>query len=205
MTLMLRNNSKKSSLTLRYGDGLNKAIQIAPGQDVDFPLEMSKGLIKSYLTLFPNLEVVDSSKEVKKAVETKDENKNENKDDSQNTQDDNNNENKDNANDQQTGSEGDKDNTKNESDEAGQSDEDKSKDPDDKKEGSADENSDEVDTNNENKKKIYTAAQLKNMSADQVKEIAISYGIDVEAQETNTKKEQMAIILNKQQELDGNK
>ena len=60
--LFLENTSKKMSLTLRYGDGLSRSIQIAPLAKHPLPLEMSKGLLQSYLHLFKDLKVVEEGK-----------------------------------------------------------------------------------------------------------------------------------------------
>lgn len=60
--LFLENTSEKMSITLRYGDGLSRSIQIAPLAKHPLPLEMSKGLLQSYLHLFKDLKVVEEDK-----------------------------------------------------------------------------------------------------------------------------------------------
>ncbi|MBQ3420256.1 MAG: hypothetical protein IJH34_01015, partial [Romboutsia sp.] len=60
MNLFLTNNSKKSSLTLRYGDGLNKAVQIPALGIKPAPIELLTDvkLLRSYTHVFKNLEIV---------------------------------------------------------------------------------------------------------------------------------------------------
>lgn len=215
MTLMLKNTGEKSSLTLRYGDGLNKAIQILPGKQVELPTEMSKKLIQSYLSLFKDLKIIEVKKgekksEVDKEGSKKDSTTGQNTKDTSKQDDVSKNE----AN-TESGSIQKDDNTNSKSNEGELENENQSlggqshsvqnsKSTDGQKDSGSDGDvSDNNQTQGENTAGSvlvqYTAKELKAKSPDEIKEIAKNLGIDINAPETNSKKELIAVILNKQE------
>lgn len=65
MTIFLKNVSKAKTITLRYGDGMNKMIQIKAGEQKPYPAAMNQGLLAHYLSSFKgDLQVIDSKKPV---------------------------------------------------------------------------------------------------------------------------------------------
>ena len=49
MILYLENTSKNKVITLRYGEGNNKILQLNPGENKPLPVEITKYKLKTYL------------------------------------------------------------------------------------------------------------------------------------------------------------
>ena len=205
MSLVLKNTGK-NSITIRFGEGLNQALQLLPDESKPLPLNMSKSLIQSYLSLFKDLKIVD--------VKQKDNGheKNIQKGDSENSSTGKNSKNNEQEKEDskisqevnnipsESQSVGEKDDNKSNKDKTNNISEDSTNDsistnkaPD---EGSDAKKSSTEGSNTEEIK--YSAKDLKALSTDKIKEIAIGLGIDVEDPKTNSKKEIIAVILNKQ-------
>lgn len=211
MTVYLFNNSKTKSLSLRYGNGMQKLIQIAPGKSVEMPSSLTKGLLASYLNLFKgDLRVV---KEIPEEVkdETAQENttptqvseeENEKEDGEESSNDESSNE-----GDNQTGTadtevEGDDngtETTENASGDGDNSEENNSTDGDGEQPSTTiTGESEETSESSDESAVEYTEKQLNKMNAEEVKELATSLGIDFE--DDTTKKALVAVILSKQEE-----
>ena len=199
MSLMLKNTGK-NSITIRFGEGLNQALQILPEESKPLPINMSKSLMQSYLSLFKDLKVVDAKND-------NGHEKNIQKDTGKNSSTgENSKNNKEEKEDPKISQE--VDNIPSESQSVGEENENMSnKDKADNisenspvdsfgTDKASDEESGEGSVPNEEVK--YTAKDLKALSIDEIKEIAIGLGIDVEDPKTNSKKEIIAVILNKQ-------
>lgn len=210
MTLMFENTSENKSLSLRYGNGLNLAIQLLPGEKKPIPVEFTKGLLQSYLSLFKDLKVIEEVKGKKnEAVKKSSEENNTPRQNVQNLSEQSNA--LENGADTGSGSteennKSDSESNKGELDNENKSSENTSnniqegseKDQTGGSNGTLDNSDKTENATGQVPEEQYTAKQLKALHIDQIKEIAIKLGIDVEAPETNSKKELIAVILNKQ-------
>lgn len=184
MTLYLENTSKNKVITLRYGEGNNKMLQLNPGEKKPLPVEITKYKLKTYLHLFKDLKVVEELKEDKKnakKINPKPENIDDNsKEGKEVGQDD---------------TEGQSNNIPNESENSQEGE---------KSQSDSDSNGDRIEDNsNEDKNDqptLFTEKELNGLKADQIKELARTLGIEVT--EDSTKKGLIPVILDKQGKLE---
>ena len=206
MTILLKNVTSKKVLTLRYGDGMNSLLQLLPGEEKPVPVLMRKGLLQYYLSVFRgDLEVIDSEqKESKKMEEPNDVTKeneakiskeeDKEKDETESSSDDvSNTGNPENGENDPLNPE---DNSENGED--GENDpltEDKENDPLNPDNSETEKSNIDIVGDNKETKEL-TEKELTKLSAEKIKELAKSLGIEVT--DSSTKKALIPVILNKQ-------
>ena len=57
--LYLKNASETSAITIRYGVGSRKLIQVNPGCQIQKPFDLTSGEVQKYLGIFKDLSVID--------------------------------------------------------------------------------------------------------------------------------------------------
>lgn len=215
--LYLKNASKTSAITLRYGVGSRKLIQVNPGCQIQKPFDLTSGEVQKYLGIFKDLSVIDiPENEVIDNVENGENNDSENSINNSNDSDSNDeseqqnekvqgNSNEQESNEEVGRSDGSSEETKsNESN----NDEEKSN-----EQSSSDEQNGSTDSghvcegncNGEQcksgatSKELYTESQLKKMDINLVRDVALKLNIMVK--DEDKKKDLIAVILKQQEEL----
>ena len=210
MTLMLVNESKKEAITLRYGDGLNKMLQLNPGKKIACPPELRRTLLQHYLATFKDLKLVDDSQPVKveeqkdgETIQTPDststqipEEKDQTKDGEESTNNDSSDEG-DSENGNADSNQGDQvgDGQDNSGDPANAGDQ-EGQDGQDRTVDQNNQSAPEGDAAGQDETVAYDEKTLTKLSAEEVKKIAASLGIEVT--DESTKKGLIPVILDKQ-------
>lgn len=178
MTVSLKNVTSKKVLTLRYGDGLNSLLQLTPGEEKSVPVSMKKSLLQHYLSVFKgDLEIIDSEQKESKKIEEPNDVTKENR----------------------TPAPKEEDNKKDETESSGDDDSDagNSEDgEDDSNSGDPVDDANSEDGEDDKEQKKLTEKELTKLSAEKIKELAKSLGIEVT--DSSTKKALIPVILNKQ-------
>lgn len=213
MTLMLVNESKKEAITLRYGDGLNKMMQLNPEQKAPCPPELRRTLLQHYLATFKDLKLIDDSQPVKvkeqkdgETVKAQDSTSTQIPEEKDQTKDGEKSDDNDSSNE---GDSKDGDVNPDQGDQVGDGqdnseDQDNSGDPansgdQEGQDGTVDQNNQptsEGDAAGQDETVAYDEKTLTKLSAEEVKKIAASLGIEVT--DESTKKGLIPVILDKQ-------
>ena len=207
--LYLKNASETSAITIRYGVGSRKLIQVNPGCQIQKPFDLTSGEVQKYLGIFKDLSVIDiPENEVINDVENGENNDSENSTNNSNDSDSNDESKQQNEEVQGNSNEQDSNNNEEVGGSNGSSEETKSNDEqsnDDEQNGSTD--SGHVCEGNCNGeqckcggKEFYTENQLKKMNIQELKKLLVDlYGMNLT--ESDTKKDYIAVILKQQEEL----
>ena len=213
--LYLKNASETSAITIRYGVGSRKLIQVNPGCQIQKPFDLTSGEVQKYLGIFKDLSVIDiPENEVINDVENGENNDSENS--INNSNDSNSNDESKQQNEEVQGNSNEQESNNNE--EAGGSDgsgeETKSNDEQSNGEQSNDEQNGSTDSGHvcegncngeqckseSTSKEFYTENQLKKMNIQELKKLLVDlYGMNLT--ESDTKKDYIAVILKQQEEL----
>lgn len=216
--LYLKNASKTSAITLRYGVGSRKLIQVNPGCQIQKPFDLTSGEVQKYLGIFKDLSVIDiPENEVIDNVENGENN------DSENSINNSNDSDSDDESKQQNEEVQGNSNESNNDEEVGRSngssEETKSNESSDNEEesneqSSSDEQNGSTDSGHvcegncnceqckseSTPKELYTESQLKRMNIQELKKLLVDlYGMNLT--ESDTKKDYIAVILKRQEEL----
>ena len=209
--LYLKNASETSAITIRYGVGSRKLIQVNPGCQIQKPFDLTSGEVQKYLGIFKDLSVIDIPEN--EVINNDNEENGENNDSENsinNSNDSDSNDESKQQNEEVQGNSNEQDSNNNE--EAGgsngSSEETKSNDEqsnNDEQNGSTD--SGHVCEGNCNGeqckcggKEFYTENQLKKMNIQELKKLLVDlYGMNLT--ESDTKKDYIAVILKQQEEL----
>ena len=212
--LYLKNASETSAITIRYGVGSRKLIQVNPGCQIQKPFDLTSGEVQKYLGIFKDLSVIDIPEN--EVINDDNEENGENNDSENsinNSNDSNSNDESKQQNEEVQGNSNEQESNNNE--EAGGSDgsgeETKSNDEQSNGEQSNDEQNGSTDSghvcegncNGEQcqcgGKEFYTENQLKKMDINLVRDVALKLNIMIK--DEDKKKDLIAVILKQQEEL----
>ena len=210
--LYLKNASETSAITIRYGVGSRKLIQVNPGCQIQKPFDLTSGEVQKYLGIFKDLSVIDiPENEVINDVENGENNDSENSINNSNDSDSN-----DESKQQNKEVQGNS-NESNNNEEAGRSngssEETKSNDEQSNDEQSDNEQNGSTDSGHvcegncdceqckseSTSKEFYTENQLKKMDINLVRDAALKLNIMIK--DEDKKKDLIAVILKQQEEL----
>lgn len=212
--LYLKNASETSAITIRYGVGSRKLIQVNPGCQIQKPFDLTSGEVQKYLGIFKDLSVIDiPENEVINNEENGENNDSENSINNSNDSDSNDESKQQNEEVQGNSNEQDSNNNEEAGRSNGSSEETKSNDEQsNNNEESTDEQNGSTDSghvcegncNGEQckcgGKEFYTENQLKKMNIQELKKLLVDlYGMNLT--ESDTKKDYIAVILKQQEEL----
>lgn len=213
--LYLKNASETSAITIRYGVGSRKLIQVNPGCQIQKPFDLTSGEVQKYLGIFKDLSVIDiPENEVINNVENGENNDSENSINNSNDSDSNDESKQQNEEVQGNSNEQDSNNNEEAGGSNGSSEETKSNDEqsNDEEQSSSNEQNGSTDSghvcegncNGEQckcgGKEFYTENQLKKMNIQELKKLLVDlYGMNLT--ESDTKKDYIAVILKQQEEL----
>lgn len=214
--LYLKNASETSAITIRYGVGSRKLIQVNPGCQIQKPFDLTSGEVQKYLGIFKDLSIIDiPENEVINNEENGENNDSENSinnsndsdsnDESEqqskevqgnsNEQDSNNNEQDSNNNEEVGRSNGSSEETKSNDEQSSDEEQNGSTDSGHVCEGNC--NGEQCKCGG---KEFYTENQLKKMNIQELKKLLVDlYGMNLT--ESDTKKDYIAVILKQQEEL----
>lgn len=207
--LYLKNASETSAITIRYGVGSRKLIQVNPGCQIQKPFDLTSGEVQKYLGIFKDLSVIDiPENEIINDVENGENNDSENSINNSNDSDSNdeskqqNEEVQGNSNEQESnndeevrGSNGSSEETKSNDEQSNNEEQNGSTDSGYVCEGNC--NGEQCKCGG---KEFYTENQLKKMNIQELKKLLVDlYGMDLT--ESDTKKDYIAVILKQQEEL----
>lgn len=213
--LYLKNASETSAITIRYGVGSRKLIQVNPGCQIQKPFDLTSGEVQKYLGIFKDLSVIDiPENEVINNEENGENNDSENSINNSNDSDSddeseqqnkevqgNSNEQESNNNEEAGGSNGSSEETKS-NDEQSNNDEESNN----EQNGSTDSGhvcegncNGEQCKSESTSKEFYTENQLKKMDINLVRDAALKLNIMVK--DEDKKKDLIAVILKQQEEL----
>lgn len=212
--LYLKNASETSAITIRYGVGSRKLIQVNPGCQIQKPFDLTSGEVQKYLGIFKDLSVIDiPENEVINDVENGENDDSENSINNSNDSDSNDeskqqneevqgNSNESNNNEEVGGSDGSSEETKS-NDEQSNGEEQSSSE---EQNGSTDSGhvcegncNGEQCKSESTSKEFYTENQLKKMDINLVRDVALKLNIMVK--DEDKKKDLIAVILKQQEEL----
>lgn len=209
--LYLKNASETSAITIRYGVGSRKLIQVNPGCQIQKPFDLTSGEVQKYLGIFKDLSVIDiPENEVINDVENGENNDSENSTNNSNDSDSNDeskqqneevqgnsNEQESNNNEEVGGSNGSSEETKSNDEQSNNDEQNGSTDSGHVCEGNCNE---EQCKSESTSKEFYTENQLKKMNIQELKKLLVDlYGMNLT--ESDTKKDYIAVILKQQEEL----
>lgn len=211
--LYLKNASETSAITIRYGVGSRKLIQVNPGCQIQKPFDLTSGEVQKYLGIFKDLSVIDiPENEVINDVENGENNDSENSINNSNDSDSNDESKQQNEEVQGNSNEQDSNNNEEVGGSNGSGEETKSNDEQSNDEQSNDEEQNgstdsghvcEGNCNGEqcqcNGKEFYTENQLKKMDINLVRDVALKLNIMIK--DEDKKKDLIAVILKQQEEL----
>ena len=211
--LYLKNASETSAITIRYGVGSRKLIQVNPGCQIQKPFDLTSGEVQKYLGIFKDLSVIDiPENEVINNEENGENNDSENSINNSNDSDSDDeskqqnkevqgNSNESNNNEEVGGSDGSSEET--ESNDEQSNDEESSSD---EQNGSTDSGhvcegncNGEQCKSESTSKEFYTENQLKKMDINLVRDVALKLNIMIK--DEDKKKDLIAVILKQQEEL----
>ena len=206
--LYLKNASETSAITIRYGVGSRKLIQVNPGCQIQKPFDLTSGEVQKYLGIFKDLSVIDiPENEVINNEENGENNDSENSINNSNDSDSNDESKQQNEEVQGNSNEQDSNNNEEVGGSDGSSEETKSNDEQSNDEQNGSTDSGHVCEGNCNGeqckcggKEFYTENQLKKMNIQELKKLLVDlYGMNLT--ESDTKKDYIAVILKQQEEL----
>ena len=205
--LYLKNASETSAITIRYGVGSRKLIQVNPGCQIQKPFDLTSGEVQKYLGIFKDLSVIDiPENEVINDVENGENNDSENSINNSNDSDSNDESKQQNEEVQGNSNEQESNNNEEVGGSNGSSEETKSNDEQSNDEQNGSTDSGHVCEGNCNEeqckcggKEFYTENQLKKMDINLVRDAALKLNIRVK--EEDKKKDLIAVILKQQEEL----
>ena len=209
--LYLKNASETSAITIRYGVGSRKLIQVNPGCQIQKPFDLTSGEVQKYLGIFKDLSVIDiPENEVINDVENGENNDSENS--INNSNDSNSNDESKQQNEEVQGNSNEQESNNNE--EAGGSDGSSEETESNDEQSNNDEQNGSTDSGHvcegncngeqckseSTSKEFYTENQLKKMNIQELKKLLVDlYGMNLT--ESDTKKDYIAVILKQQEEL----
>lgn len=208
--LYLKNASETSAITIRYGVGSRKLIQVNPGCQIQKPFDLTSGEVQKYLGIFKDLSVIDiPENEVINSEENGENNDSENSINNSNDSDSNDESKQQNEEVQGNSNEQDSNNNEEVGGSNGSSEETKSNDEqsnDEEQNGSTDSGhvcegncNGEQCKSESTSKEFYTENQLKKMDINLVRDAALKLNIMVK--DEDKKKDLIAVILKQQEEL----
>ena len=213
--LYLKNASETSAITIRYGVGSRKLIQVNPGCQIQKPFDLTSGEVQKYLGIFKDLSVIDiPENEVINDVENGENNDSENSINNSNDSDSNDESKQQNEEVQGNSNEQESNNNEEAGGSDGSGEETKSNDEQSNGEQSNDEQNGSTDSGHvcegncngeqckseSTSKEFYTENQLKKMNIQELKKLLVDlYGMNLT--ESDTKKDYIAVILKQQEEL----
>ena len=213
--LYLKNASETSAITIRYGVGSRKLIQVNPGCQIQKPFDLTSGEVQKYLGIFKDLSVIDiPENEVINNEENGENNDSENSINNSNDSDSddeskqqneevqgNSNEQDSNNNEEVRGSNGSGEETESNDEQSNNNEE-----SNDEQNGSTDSGhvcegncNGEQCKSESTSKEFYTENQLKKMDINLVRDAALKLNIMVK--DEDKKKDLIAVILKQQEEL----
>lgn len=214
--LYLKNASETSAITIRYGVGSRKLIQVNPGCQIQKPFDLTSGEVQKYLGIFKDLSVIDIPENEVINDDNEENGENNDSENSINNSNDsdsndeskqqneevqgNSNEQESNNNEEAGGSDGSSEETESNESESNNNEE----------ESSSDEQNGSTDTGHvcegncnreqDGSKEPYTESQLKRMNIQELRKLLSDlYGMNLT--ESDTKKDYIAVILKQQEEL----
>lgn len=210
--LYLKNASETSAITIRYGVGSRKLIQVNPGCQIQKPFDLTSGEVQKYLGIFKDLSVIDIPEN--EVINNDNEENGENNDSENsinNSNDSDSNDESEQQNKEVQGNSNEQESNNNEEvgGSNGSSEETKSND----EQSSSDEQNGSTDSghvcegncNGEQcksgatSKEFYTENQLKKMDINLVRDVALKLNIMIK--DEDKKKDLIAVILKQQEEL----
>lgn len=215
--LYLKNASETSAITIRYGVGSRKLIQVNPGCQIQKPFDLTSGEVQKYLGIFKDLSVIDiPENEVINNEENGENNDSENSINNSNDSDSNDeskqqneevqgnsNEQESNNNEEVRGSNGSGEETESNDEQSNNNEEESNND---EQNGSTDSGhvcegncNGEQCKSESTSKEFYTENQLKKMDINLVRDAALKLNIMVK--DEDKKKDLIAVILKQQEEL----
>ena len=213
--LYLKNASETSAITIRYGVGSRKLIQVNPGCQIQKPFDLTSGEVQKYLGIFKDLSVIDIPEN---EVINDDNEENGENNDSENSINNSNDSDSDDESKQQNKEVQGNSNESNNNEEVGGSDgsSEETKSNDEQSNGEEQSSSEEQNGSTDsghvcegncngeqcqcNGKEFYTENQLKKMNIQELKKLLVDlYGMNLT--ESDTKKDYIAVILKQQEEL----
>ena len=206
--LYLKNASETSAITIRYGVGSRKLIQVNPGCQIQKPFDLTSGEVQKYLGIFKDLSVIDiPENEVINDVENGENNDSENSINNSNDSDSNDeskqqneevqgNSNESNNNEEVGGSDGSSEETESNDEQSNNDEQNGSTDSGHVCEGNC---NGEQCKSESTSKEFYTENQLKKMDINLVRDAALKLNIMVK--DEDKKKDLIAVILKQQEEL----
>ena len=209
--LYLKNASETSAITIRYGVGSRKLIQVNPGCQIQKPFDLTSGEVQKYLGIFKDLSVIDiPENEVINDVENGENNDSENSINNSNDSNSNDeskqqneevqgnsNEQESNNNEEVGGSDGSSEETESNDEQSNNDEQNGSTDSGHVCEGNC---NGEQCKSESTSKEFYTENQLKKMNIQELKKLLVDlYGMNLT--ESDTKKDYIAVILKQQEEL----
>ena len=203
--LYLKNASETSAITIRYGVGSRKLIQVNPGCQIQKPFDLTSGEVQKYLGIFKDLSVIDiPENEVINNEENGENNDSENSINNSNDSDSNDESKQQNKEVQGNSNEQDSNNNEEVGGSDGSSEETKSND--DEQNRSTDSGhvcegncNGEQCKSESTSKEFYTENQLKKMDINLVRDVALKLNIMIK--DEDKKKDLIAVILKQQEEL----
>lgn len=210
--LYLKNASETSAITIRYGVGSRKLIQVNPGCQIQKPFDLTSGEVQKYLGIFKDLSVIDiPENEVINDVENGENNDSENSINNSNDSDSNDESKQ--QNEEVQGNSNESNNNEEAGRSNGSSEETKSNDEQSNDEQSDNEQNGSTDSGHvcegncdceqckseSTSKEFYTENQLKKMDINLVRDAALKLNIMIK--DEDKKKDLIAVILKQQEEL----
>lgn len=214
--LYLKNASETSAITIRYGVGSRKLIQVNPGCQIQKPFDLTSGEVQKYLGIFKDLSVIDIPEN---EVINDDNEENGENNDSENSINNSNDSDSDDESKQQNKEVQGNSNESNNNEEVGGSDgsSEETKSNDEQSNGEEQSSSEEQNGSTDSghvcegncdceqcksestSKEFYTENQLKKMDINLVRDVALKLNIMVK--DEDKKKDLIAVILKQQEEL----
>lgn len=206
--LYLKNASETSAITIRYGVGSRKLIQVNPGCQIQKPFDLTSGEVQKYLGIFKDLSVIDIPEN---EVINDDNEENGENNDSENSINNSNDSDSDDESKQQNKEVQGNSNESNNNEEVGGSDGSSEETESNDEQSSSEEQNGSTDSghvcegncNGEQckcgEKEFYTENQLKKMDINLVRDVALKLNIMVK--DEDKKKDLIAVILKQQEEL----
>ena len=208
--LYLKNASETSAITIRYGVGSRKLIQVNPGCQIQKPFDLTSGEVQKYLGIFKDLSVIDIPEN---EVINDDNEENGENNDSENSINNSNDSDSDDESKQQNKEVQGNSNESNNNEEVGGSDGSSEETESNDEQSSSEEQNGSTDSGHvcegncngeqckseSTSKELYTENQLKKMDINLVRDVALKLNIMVK--DEDKKKDLIAVILKQQEEL----
>ena len=210
--LYLKNASETSAITIRYGVGSRKLIQVNPGCQIQKPFDLTSGEVQKYLGIFKDLSVIDIPENEVINNDNEENGENNDSENSINNSNDsdsndeskqqneevqgNSNEQESNNNEEVGGSNGSSEETKSNDEQSNNDEQNGSTDSGHVCEGNCD---CEQCKSESTSKEFYTENQLKKMDINLVRDVALKLNIMIK--DEDKKKDLIAVILKQQEEL----